>query len=239
MSGRDGGVDSSLPGVVFLGGFMSNMTGSKAEWLEAFCRERGLAYLRFDYGGHGESEGAFTDGTIGSWLEDTLAVLDRLTEGPQVLVGSSMGGWLALLAALRRRDRIAGIVGVAAAPDFTEDLIHGELSPAQIQTLMREGIVELPSEYGEAPYPITRALIEDGRRHLLLRAPIGLSCPVRLVQGLADPDVPWRTALRIMERLQGPDVAATFIRDGDHRLSRPEDLAEIGRAGPAVLGRFA
>lgn len=233
--GRAGAAGTvARPGIVFLGGFMSNMMGAKAEWLEAFARQAGLPYLRFDYTGHGESEGDFIDGTIGAWLADTLCVLDHLTEGPQVLVGSSMGGWLALLAALARPARVRGIVGVAAAPDFTEDLIHGELTPDQIATLMGEGILHFPSEYGETPYAITRALIEEARAHLLLRAPIALACPVHLVQGLADADVPWRTALRIMEKLASSDVAATFIKDGDHRLSRPADLAQIGAAVTAV-----
>lgn len=225
------------PGVVFLGGFMSNMMGAKAQWLESFVRAQGLPFLRFDYSGHGASEGAFTDGTIGAWLQDTLDAIDRLTEGPQVLVGSSMGGWLALLAALRRAERVKGIVGVAAAPDFTEDLIHDELSPAERDTLMRDGIVHQPSEYGEEPYAITRALIEEARAHLLLRGPIGLACPVHLIHGLADPDVPWRTALAILEKTASPGVAATFIKDGDHRLSRPEDLERIGAAVAAMAAR--
>lgn len=240
IEGRRGAAGTAArPGIVFLGGFMSNMMGAKAEWLDAFARQAGLPYLRFDYTGHGDSGGAFVASTIGAWLNDTLDVLDRLTAGPQVLVGSSMGGWLALLAALKRPDRVRGIVGVAAAPDFTEDLIHGELTPDQVATLMRDGILHVPSDYGDTAYSITRALIEEARAHLLLRAPIGITCPVHLVQGLADPDVPWRTALRIMEKLAGSDVAATFIRDGDHRLSRPEDLAQIGAAVAAVarLGR--
>ena len=226
------------PGVIFLGGFMSDMTGAKAMWLESFAAGQGLPFLRFDYSGHGASEGAFTDGTIGGWLGDTLAVIDRLTEGPQVLVGSSMGGWLALLAALHRPERVCGLVGVAAAPDFTEDLIHHELTDAQRDTLMRDGIVYEPSDYGDAPYAITRRLIEDGRDHLLLRDVIPLACPVRLVQGMADRDVPWRTALRILDRLPGADGAATFIHDGDHRLSRPDDLAQIGRALGDTLARL-
>lgn len=236
--GADGPTgNAARPGLIFLGGFMSNMTGAKAEWLEGFARRRGLPYLRFDYSGHGASAGAFTEGTIGGWLDDVLDVLDRLTEGPQILVGSSMGGWLALLAALKRPARVRGIVGVAAAPDFTEDLIHGELTPDQLATLMRDGVLHISSEYGEDPYSITRALIEEARAHLLLRGPIALSCPVHLVHGLADRDVPWRTALRIMERLASPHVAATFIRDGDHRLSRPEDLERIAAAVIAVANR--
>jgi pimeloyl-ACP methyl ester carboxylesterase len=225
--------------VVFLGGFMSDMTGTKAEWLEGYTRRAGLPYLRFDYSGHGASEGAFTDGTIGGWLGDVLDVLERLTEGPQVLVGSSMGGWLALLAALRRPERIHGIVGIAAAPDFTEDLIHNELSDDERAALMRDGIIHQPSDYGETPYPITRNLIEEARGHLLLRGPIAVRCPLHLLQGLADPDVPWRTAVRILEQVESPTAAATLIKDGDHRLSRPEDLERLGAAIRAVADAAA
>ena len=227
------------PGIVFFGGFMSDMTGTKAQWLESFARGAGFPYLRFDYSGHGASEGAFTEGTIGGWLEDVLDALDHLTEGPQVLVGSSMGGWLALLAALKRPGRVRGIVGLAGAPDFTEDLIYGELSPAQMDVLMREGVVNLPRDYGETPYAITRALIEEARAHLLLRGPIGITCPVHLLHGLADPDVPWRTAVKILEKLASPGAAATFIKDADHRLSRPEDLERIGAAVIAVANARA
>lgn len=223
------------PGVVFLGGFMSDMTGTKAEWLEGFAMRAGLPYLRFDYTGHGASDGAFTDGTIGSWLGDALDAFDSLTDGPQVLIGSSMGGWLALLAALARKDRVKGIVGVAAAPDFTEDLIHNELSDAARDKLMKEGLVHLPTEYGDDPYPITKALIEDGRRHLLLTDTIALDCPVRLVQGLKDDDVPWQTALRIAENLATGDVSITLVKEGDHRLSRPNDLEHIAQAVMEVV----
>ena len=223
------------PGLVFLGGFMSDMGGTKAQWLEGFAMRAGFPYLRFDYSGHGLSEGAFTDGTIGGWLDDTLDVLDRLTEGPQVLAGSSMGGWLALLAALARKDRVKGLVGIAAAPDFTEDLIHRELSDSQRDTLMKDGIIHVPSEYGDQPYAITRALIEDGREHLLLTGPIALDCPVRLIQGLRDDDVPWRTALGIAEKLETGDVTVTLIKEGDHRLSRAQDLERIGQAVMEVV----
>ncbi len=236
MAGPEGTAGTEArPGLVFMGGFMSDMTGTKAAWLEGFAARAGLPYLRFDYAGHGASEGAFADGTIGGWLDDALDALDRLTEGPQVLVGSSMGGWLALLAARDRRDRVKGIVGVAAAPDFTEDLIHAELLATDRYTLMTEGAVEQASEYGESAYTITRALIEDGREHLLLRTPIALDCPVRLVHGLDDPDVPWRTALRIASKLKGGDVTVTLIKGGDHRLSRPEDLERIAAAVMEVV----
>ncbi len=218
------------PGLMFLGGFMSDMEGTKAQWLDGFAAAAGLSCIRFDYSGHGRSEGNFTDGTIGAWLDDALDVLDHLTEGPQVLAGSSMGGWIALLVALRRPERVRGIVGIAAAPDFTEDLIHRELDDAQRETLMRDGILHLASEYSETAYPITRQLIEEGRNHLLLNAPIAVPCPVSLVHGQMDSDVPWQTAIQIMERIAHPQVTATFIKDGDHRLSREQDLARIGTA---------
>jgi len=224
------------PGLMFLGGFMSDMTGTKAEWLEGFAAARRLPYLRFDYSGHGRSQGNFTDGTIGTWLADALDVFDHLTEGPQVLAGSSMGGWIALLLALQRPERVRGIVGIAAAPDFTEDLIHRELDNTQRDTLMRDGILHLPSEYAETPYAITRQLIEEGRNHLLLQDAIPIACPVHLVHGQMDRDVPWQTAIRIMERIEGPQVCATFIKDGDHRLSREADLARIGAAIADVIG---
>ena len=215
------------PGVVFLGGFRSDMGGTKALALEAHCRGVGRAYVRLDYRGHGESAGRFEDATIGLWAGDAIGVLDAATEGPQILVGSSMGAWIMLLAALARPDRVAGLVGIAAAPDFTEDLIWARYPQAVRETVMREGVYMQPSEYDPNGYPITRGLIEDGRRHLLLRAPIDLGCPVRLLHGMRDPDVPWQTALRIAERLTSDDVTVTLIKDGDHRLSREQDIARI------------
>lgn len=212
------------PGVVFLPGFRSDMQGSKALALRDHCAARGRALLRFDYSGHGGSAGAFEDGTIGAWAADAIAVFDALTEGPQVLVGSSMGGWIALLLARARPQRIAGLIGIAPAPDFTEALLWPALDAAQRATILEQGVLRLESEYGE-PTPITRALIEDGRRHNLLGAPIPLTCPVRILQGMRDPDVPWRHALRLVEALAGADVRLQLIKDGDHRLSRPEDLA--------------
>jgi pimeloyl-ACP methyl ester carboxylesterase len=221
-------IEGRSPGVVFLGGFMSDMTGTKALALETHCRAIGRAYVRFDYRGHGGSSGRFEDGTIGAWTDDALAVLDGLTTGPQVLVGSSMGGWIMLLVALARPERVAGLVGVAAAPDFTEDLMWAAYDEPTRRRLMAEGSIAEPSAYAEAPYRITHALIEDGRHHVLLRGAISLRCRVRLVHGMADPDVPWRTALRLTERLQSPDVVMTLVKDGDHRLSREEDLARLG-----------
>jgi pimeloyl-ACP methyl ester carboxylesterase len=215
------------PGVVFLIGYMSDMTGQKAIRLEWFCRARGQAFLRFDYQGHGASSGAFTDGTIGRWADDAVFVLDRLTEGPQVLVGSSLGGWIMLLAALARPKRIAGLVGVASAPDFTEDLIPHSLSPSDRETLERDGVVRLFSPYDPEPTPVTRLILEEGRRHLLLRSDIRLDCPVRLIHGMADGDVPWRTSLTLTERLRSPDVELTLVKSGDHRLSTDRDLDRL------------
>jgi pimeloyl-ACP methyl ester carboxylesterase len=212
------------PGVVFLPGFRSDMEGSKAIALRDHCAAAGRALLRFDYGGHGTSAGRFEDGTIGQWAADAIAVLDALTEGPQLLVGSSMGGWIALLAARARPGRVAGLIGLAPAPDFTTELMWPAFSDAQRAEIMENGVLHLPSQYGE-PTPITRALIEDGPRHNLLDAPIPLRCPVRILQGMRDPDVPWRHALRLVDALEGADVRLHLIKDGDHRLSRPEDLA--------------
>ena len=215
------------PGIMFCGGFMSDMTGTKATALEAHCRSTGRACVRFDYAGHGASGGAFRDGTIGGWRDDALAVLDRVASGPQILVGSSMGGWIMLLVALARPAHVAGLVGVAAAPDFTEDLIWSTLDDEGRRTLVETGEIVLPCDYGDDPYPITMGLIEEGRGHLLLRAPIALRCPIHLLQGMRDEDVPWRTALRIAEQVESESVTVELIKDGDHRLSRDEDLARL------------
>jgi pimeloyl-ACP methyl ester carboxylesterase len=223
-----------LPGVVFLGGFKSDMTGTKAVALEAFAQRRGQAFLRFDYRGHGRSSGRFEEGTIGLWLDDTLAMLDELTEGPQILVGSSMGGWIMLLAALARPQRIAGLVGIAAAADFTEDLIWARATPEQRRVLRRDGYIDQPSDYGEAPYRITLRLIEEGRDHLLLAKPIPLACPVRLIHGMQDVDVPWQTSLRLAEALAGDDVELCLVKAAAHRLSEPEDLLRLERALTAL-----
>ena len=215
------------PAVLFCGGFMSDMSGVKATTLEAFCRHRGQAFVRFDYSGHGESSGAFEDGTIGRWTDDTLAVIDRLTEGPLVLIGSSMGGWIALLAALARRDRVQGVTGIAAAPDFTRRMTEEEFDDEQRRALARDGRVVFASPYDPRPYVITRALIEDGNARCLLDAPIPLACPVRLLHGLDDESVPWQTSMRIAERLESDDTTVTLVKGGDHRLSEPPDLARL------------
>jgi pimeloyl-ACP methyl ester carboxylesterase len=203
------------------------MGGTKARALAEHCHSRGRPLLRFDYDGHGASSGEFRQGSIGRWLSDALAAIDRLTRGPQVLVGSSMGGWIALLAALARPERVAGILGIAAAPDFTEDLIWERLDASQRRRLTTEGVLLNPSAYEPDVIPITWRLVEEGRRHLLLRGPIGIACPVRLLHGMADPDVPWQTALSLAERLSLGAVAVELIEDGDHRLSRPQDLERI------------
>ncbi len=226
------------PTVVFLPGFKSDMTGDKATALAGFCATRGLAMLRFDYSGHGASGGRFEDGTIGRWRDDALTVIDQMSNGKLVLVGSSMGGWLALLVALARPARTHAVIGIAAAPDFTEALMWEAMAPPERATLQREGVLLVPSQYGE-PTPITRALIEEGRRHLLLGGPIALDCTVRLLHGQRDPDVPWEHSLRIAEHLATDDVVVSLVKDGDHRLSRPADLALLRRTLIALLGEDA
>jgi len=219
----------TTPGIVFLGGFRSDMTGTKALFLEDYCRRRGRAYVRFDYFGHGRSSGDFADGTISRWRDDAIAVIDSLSEGPQILVGSSMGGWIMMLAALARPQRVAALVGIAAAPDFTTDLLPERLSEAQQRELDDRGSVTLPSPYDPVGYLYTKALVEDGNRNLVLRGDIPLTCPVRLLHGMADESVPWQQSLRLSERLASADVALTLVKDGDHRLSRDEDLARLAR----------
>jgi hypothetical protein len=231
----------SSPTVVFLPGFRSDMTGDKATALAAFCAERGVGMLRFDYSGHGASSGDFLDGTIGAWTADALAVIEALTTGPLVLVGSSMGGWIGLLTALAliergEGQRVAGLVGIAAAPDFTQRLMWEAMAPWERAALEREGILYVPSQYGD-PTPVTRGLIEDGARHLVLTGHIPIHCPVRLLHGQADPDVPWELALRIAEQVETPDVHVVLVKDGDHRLSRPADLALLRRTVAALLAR--
>lgn len=258
------GTAPQRPGVVFLGGFRSAMAGTKAVALERHCGSAGLGYLRLDYRGHGRSDGRFEDGTIGLWTEDALAVMDAVLTGPQVLVGSSMGAWIALLCARRalwegaraggadqasavggtgtgtsigtdvdastdtgapaRRWRPVGLMGLAAAVDFTEDLIWSALDDQTRSTLLVDGLFPRPSQYEDGPYPITLALVEEARAHLLLRGPLALDLPVRLIHGMADADVPWRQSLKLIEVLESPDARLELIKDGDHRLARPADL---------------
>src|SRR5882762_10347928 len=219
--------DGRAPAVVFLGGFRSDMTGTKAVALEAWARANGRAFMRFDYLGHGQSSGRFEDGTIGRWLDDSLAAIDALTTGKLVLVGSSMGGWLSLLVALKRPERLSGIVLIAAAPDFTERMLLKGLSAADRAMLERDGRLERPSQYSPEPSVFTWKLIEEGRNHLLLDKKLSLPCPVRLLHGQSDPDVPWDYSLQIAAHLEAPEVITTLIKGGDHRLSTPADIARL------------
>ncbi len=223
------------PGVVFLGGFRSDMSGTKAQYLQDWAQAQGRAFLRFDYSGHGQSGGDFLEGAIGDWVEDAQAAL-ALTTGPQVLVGSSMGGWIALLLAKARPARIAGLVGVAAAPDFTEDSMWGGFSEAQRDALLTTGRVEMPSDYGDGPYVITRRLIVEGRGRLVLRGPLNLPFPVRMLQGTADVDVPPAVALRLLDHATGPDIRLTLLKGADHRFSTPKCLGLIVAAIGEVSG---
>ena len=221
------------PAVLWCGGFKSDMGGTKAVHLAEWAARAAGAYVRFDYSGHGESEGRFEDGTISRWAEEARAVLDAFCPGETVVVGSSMGGWIALLLAralLGEPGRLKGMVLVAPAPDFTEDLMWPKLPPEGQRAVMEEGVWQVPSRYGEEPYPITRGLIEDGRSNLLLGEVVRTGCPVRILQGMADPDVPWQHTMRLVERLAQDDAALTLVKDGDHRLSRPEDLVLLVRA---------
>lgn len=222
------GLQGKKPWVIFLHGYHSDMEGGKALALEEMCKTRGQAFLRFDGFGHGQSSGDVFYGTVGRWAEDAVAVIDELTDGPVVLVGASLGGWISLLAALQRPQRVAGLVGIAAAPDFTEDLMWAEFTEDQRRRMLETGVIELPDEYNpDNPWRVHRSLIEDGRNHLLLRDAINLHCPVRLIQGQKDADVPWNTALRIADCLASEQVEVTLVKDGDHRLSRDSDIARL------------
>lgn len=229
-------LEGRKPGVVFVHGYRSDMEGGKALALEQWCRDTGRAFLRFDMFGHGKSSGDVEDGTISRWADDAEAAVAQLTEGPQIMVGSSLGGWISLLTALRLRPRIVGLVGIAAAADFTEDLMWGGFTDAQKRQMLEQGYVVQENCYDPAnPWRIPRCLIEDGRNHLLLRDAINLYCPVRLLQGQKDADVPWKTALRIADCLASEDVTVTLIKDGDHRLSRDQDIAVLLRTVGALL----
>ena len=223
-------------GIVFLGGFRSDMTGTKAVFLEDWARSQGRPFLRFDYSGHGASSGDFLDGCIGDWAEDALAAVTALTTGPQVLVGSSMGGWISLLLCKAIPERVKGLVGIAAAPDFTEDSMWNGFTEAERARLMSEGRVEQPSDYSPEPYVITRRLIEDGRKRLVLRDPLPLPFPVRLLQGTADVDVPPAVALRLLDHATGPDIRLILVKGADHRFSTPDCLAMIAQAISDVTG---
>lgn len=224
------------PGVVFLTGFKSDMTGGKAIALENFCRNKGQAFLRFDYFGHGESSGDFIDGTIGRWADDAIFAIDNLIDGPVVLVGSSMGGWMMLLAALARRDRVAGLLGIAAAPDFTEDLIRAALTPDQSRQLAENGRMVIPNCYEDLDdYEISASFLDEGLNHLLLRNTIDLACPVHLIHGMKDEDVPWETSLNIQDKLASDQVDVTLVKAGDHRLSSDHDLDRLCRTLDRLL----
>jgi pimeloyl-ACP methyl ester carboxylesterase len=229
------GVAGEGPTVVWLGGFRSDMTGTKAEALADWAKGAGRAYVRFDYFGHGESSGDFRQGTITRWREDALAVIDELTEGPLVLVGSSMGGWIACLAAMARPERLRALVLIAPAPDFTSKLMPLAIQPEGMAAILEDGVWMQPSEYGD-PNPITRTLLEDGARWSILDASVPIEAPVRILQGGEDPDVPWRHALELAQALKSADVVFTLIKDGDHRLSRPQDIERLVAAAGEVAG---
>ena len=237
-------IEGGSPGVVWLGGYRSDMLGTKAETLSAWAAANGRAFLRHDYSGHGESGGEFRDGTISTWLAESLAVLRAFTSGPQILVGSSMGAWIALRMAqeLRRAgddERLAGMVLLAPAPDFTAELIEPALSKKHRADLERQGYFEEPSEYSPEPNVYTRALIEDGRQNRVMTGPIDTHCPVHVIQGMADPDVPHEHALKLVSLLPADDVTLSLVPDGDHRLSRPQDLDLMVRAVEAVIEQAA
>jgi pimeloyl-ACP methyl ester carboxylesterase len=224
-----------VPGLFWLGGFKSDMKGTKAVALDEYAAKAGRAYIRFDYSGHGESDGRFEDGTITRWLEDALAVFKNHARGPQIVIGSSMGGWMALLlaralakdASLAKDAKLAGLVLIAPAPDFTEELMWKKFSDDIRTQIETTGQWERPSQYGDGPYAITKNLIEDGRKHLLLGKPVQVRCPVRILQGVLDPDVPWQHAMKLVSCLAQDDVTMTLVKDGDHRLSRPEDIERL------------
>lgn len=226
------------PGVVFLGGLRSDMTGSKALYLQDVVQKQGRAFLRFDYSGHGQSSGRFQDGAIGDWFEDAFAAL-ALTEGPQILIGSSMGGWMALLLARAHPSRVAGLIGVAAAPDFTEDGMWAGFDENQRKMLLATGEIALKSDYSDDPTVITRRMIDDGRNHLVLRTPLALPFPTRLLQGTDDADVPPSVALALLNHAIGPDIQLNLVKGADHRFSTPECLALIGAALADVTQRVA
>lgn len=228
-------IEGEGPPVVWLGGFNSDMTGTKAQALSDWAASSGRAFLRFDYFGHGASDGAFRDGTISHWRADALAVIDELTTGPLVLVGSSMGGWIACLGALSRPERIQSLVLLAPAPDFTEKLMKPALAPEVLRQISETGAWTRPSPYGDEGYPITRALLEDGARWSILDGPVAIHCPVHILQGGADDDVPWRHALALALAVEGEQVVFTLIRDGDHRLSRGGDIRRLLTAVEAML----
>lgn len=225
------------PELLFLGGFRSDMTGTKAAALDGFAAATERAYTRFDYRGHGASSGKFEDLTVGDWIADALAVLDQATQGPLILIGSSMGAWIAIHAALARPERVAGLLTIAAAPDFTEDLIWARLTETQRERMRKDGRLLRPSDYAAEPDVLTLRLVEEGRGHLVLRAPIPIACPVRLLHGTADADVPWQRSLALLERLESHDARLLLIKNGDHRLSEPSQIEAMLAAVAELAGR--
>ena len=222
------------PGIVFLGGFMSDMTGTKAVHLEAWAKAQGRAFLRFDYSGHGQSSGTFTDGTISAWAEDAAAVINAVTSGPQILIGSSMGGWISCLLIRDARVNAVGLLTIAGAPDFTEDGFLADFDADQRATLERDGVVHIASDYGE-PYPITKALIEDGRNNLILRDPLPINMPVRLVHGDQDTVVTIDRQLKLIEHIDGPNVRLVLLKGADHSVSTPQGLKLIEDTANNIL----
>ena len=229
--------DGTEPGLLFLGGFRSDMSGTKATALDDFAAATARAYTRFDYRGHGASSGRFEELTFGDWVEDALGVLDRVTEGAQILIGSSMGAWVALRLALRRPERVAGLVTLGAAPDFTEELIWARLDDRQRERMRKDGHLERPSAYSTQPDILTLRVVEDGRRHLVLGGPIAIACPVRLLHGTADCDVPWQMSLRLLEWIESADARLTLIKGGDHRLSEPAQIEAMLAAVAELAAR--
>ncbi len=216
------------PGVMFLSGFNSNMEGDKAMALERWCLHRGQQFTRFDYFGHGKSSGKFPEGTIGRWGDDALAILDAVTEGPQLLVGSSMGGWLMLLLAQQRAERIVGLLGLAAAPDFTQRLRDSGLRPGDREQLETQGYCEMPCDYDDGePYVISAGLLQEAEQHLLLGKPLAIDCPVRLIQGQMDSDVPWEVAMQLLSNIRGSDTEVILVKEGNHRLSGAADIRRM------------
>ncbi len=225
------------PVVVFCPGYASDMSGTKATALLEICEHERMAMLRFDYSGHGASGGEFIDGTIGSWAEDAAFIISQVVPQQDLLIiGSSMGGWIALLLALRFKAQMRGLLLIAPAPDFTEKLVRPGLTLEQLEILGREGVLYQPSEYGN-PLPLAQKLLDEGKKHLLLDAPISVDCPVRILHGMQDADVPWQLSLTLAEKLETPDVRLTFVKDGDHRLSRPHDLGLLVGALRALLAQ--
>lgn len=231
-------LDGKLPGVIFMGGFKSDMCGTKAISLEEHCNKTNRAFIRFDYFGHGQSSGKFEDGTIGQWKDDAIAIIDRLTDGPQIIVGSSMGGWIMFLAAIARPLNVVGLVGIAPAPDFTQNFLWDPLDDADRRIAQREGYYYTNSEYDNEPLVITMNLIEEGRKHLLLKRPLNLKCPLRIIHGMKDTAVPWQHSVSLIDSFEGNDVEITYIKDGDHRLSEPSNISRIIKVLEELISTF-